>query len=59
MKANPWRTTGEVDKGVKVATGEAARYLAELEAAGLVVRATGAEAQARGRSFNACLWGPP
>jgi hypothetical protein len=59
VKANPWLTTGEIDKGIHVATGEAARYLAELEAAGLVARITGAEAKARGRAFNASLWGLP
>lgn len=59
VRANPWRATSEVDKGAKVGTGEAANYLAQLEAAGLIVSVTGAEAQARGRSHNACLWGLP
>lgn len=59
VTANPWQTTGEVDKGVHVATGEAARHLAQLEAAGLVVRVTGAEAKAKGRAHNAVLWGRP
>jgi hypothetical protein len=59
VTAHPWETTGEVDKGVRVSTGGAVPVLAQLEAAGLVVRATGREAQARGRSFNACLWGLP
>ena len=59
VTANPWRSTGEVDKAVKVASGEASRYLHELEIAGLVVRATGSAAKAKNRSPNACLWGPP
>lgn len=59
VRSNPWSATSEVDKGVRLATGEAIRYLTELEAAGLVARATGDEARVRGRSPNACLWGPP
>jgi hypothetical protein len=56
VKANPWCTTGEVDRGARLGTGEAARHLAQLEAAGVLVRVTGAEAKARGRAHNACLW---
>ncbi len=58
VRANPWSTTAEVDKAAHVATGESARYLADLEAAGILVHVTGAEAKARGRAFNARLWGP-
>jgi len=56
VKANPWKTTGEADKGAKLGTGEAAGYLAQLEAAGVVVSVTGPAAKARGRSANAVLW---
>ena len=58
VTANPWRATGEIDRGARIATGEAARYLAQLEAAGQVRSVTGPEAKARGRSSNATLWGP-
>lgn len=57
VQAHPWSSTAEVDKGAKVRTGEAARYLAQLQAAGLVASATGEHAKARGRSPNAVLWG--
>lgn len=58
VQEKPWSSTGEVDRGAKLGTGEAARYLAQLESAGLVVSVSGAEAKARGRSTNAVLWGP-
>jgi hypothetical protein len=58
VREHPWETTGEVDRGAHLRTGEAARYLAQLEAAGSVVRITGPEARARGRASNASLWGP-
>jgi hypothetical protein len=58
VRENPWSATSEVDRGAKLGTGEAARYLAELEAGGLVVHITGTEAKARGRAHNALLWGP-
>ncbi len=57
VRDNPWSTTAEVDRGAKVRTGEAARYLAQLEAAGILGRLTGPEAKAHGRSPNAVLWG--
>ena len=57
VRAHPWSSTAEVDRGAKVRTGEAARYLVQLHAAGLVVSVTGDQAKARGRSPNAVLWG--
>jgi hypothetical protein len=57
VQGSPWCTTTEVDKGLHLRNGEAARYLAQLETAGLLACVTGSEAKARGRSSNAVLWG--
>lgn len=57
VSEHPWSSTSEIDKGTHLRTGESARHLAELEAAGLLVSITGADAQGRGRSRNAVLWG--
>jgi hypothetical protein len=57
VRKQPWSSTAEVDRGAKVRTGESARYLAQLQAAGLVESLTGEHAKARGRSPNAVLWG--
>lgn len=59
VREHPWKSTAEVDQGAKVRTGEAARYLAQLEAVGLVGSVTGELSKARGRSPNAVLWGCP
>lgn len=56
VRDNPYSATGEVDKGVKLGTGEAARYLAQLEGGELITSITGDQAKARGRSRNAVLW---
>ena len=58
VREHAWSSTREVEHGAKLRTGEATRILAQLEAVGLVVRAAGDEAKARGRSSNAVLWGP-
>jgi hypothetical protein len=59
VRANPWLSTAEVEREAGLRRkGEGARYLAQLEAGGLVFRATGAEARDRGRSANAVLWRP-
>jgi len=56
VRDNPWCSTTEVDRGAGIRTGEASRYLSQLEAGGLVRRMTGDEAKARGRKWNAVLW---
>jgi hypothetical protein len=58
VRANPWSATRDVDKGAGLRAGEGARYLAQLEEAGLVRSITGDEAKAQGRHPNATLWGP-
>lgn len=57
VREHPWASTAEVDRGARLCTGEASRYLGELEAAGVLSRATGEDARTRGRSANAVLWG--
>lgn len=57
VREHPWSSTSEIDRGVGVCTGEAARYLAQLQDARLVELVTGNAAKARGRSPNAKLWG--
>jgi hypothetical protein len=57
VTANPWLATAGIEDGIRLRKGEASRYLAELEAAGLLRSITGTEAKARGRSRNAVLWG--
>lgn len=58
VQENPWTPTREVDRGAGLRAGESSRYLAQLEAAGLLTHVTGADAKARGRAYNAVLWGP-